>query len=84
LITKADAGFVLLRLWQDANHNGVSEINELRTLKQLGLKSIDCDYRRAGRRDQYGNVFRYRAKVKDTHEAQLGRWAYDIFLVAEP
>jgi hypothetical protein len=84
LITKADAVFSLLRLWQDANHNGASELNELRTLKQLGLKSIDCDYRRSGRRDENGNVFRYRAKVKDTHDAQLGRWAWDVFLVSEP
>jgi hypothetical protein len=84
LITKADAVFTQLRLWQDANHNGVSEPSELHTLKQLGLNTIDCDYRRAGRRDENGNVFRYRAKVKDTHDAQVGRWAWDIFLVAEP
>ena len=84
LITRGDAVFSQLRLWQDSNHNGVSEPTELHTLRQLGLNMIDCDYRRAGRRDEHGNVFRYRAKVKDTHDAQVGRWAWDIFLVAEP
>jgi hypothetical protein len=69
LIKKDDAVFSSLRLWQDTNHNGVSEPAELHTLKQVGLKSIDLDYRRSGHRDQYGNVFRYRAKVKDTHDA---------------
>jgi hypothetical protein len=84
LITKGDAIFSLLRLWQDSNHNGVSEPTELHTLRQCGLTTIDCDYRRAGRRDEHGNIFRYRAKVTDTHNAQVGRWAWDIFLVAEP
>jgi len=27
------------------------------------------------------NWFRYRAKVKDNRDAQLGRWAWDVFLL---
>lgn len=83
-ITKADAVFSSLHLWQDTNHNGVSEAGELHTLKQLGLKSIDLDYKESRRTDEHGNSFRFRAKVRDTSDAQLGRWAWDVFLVASP
>lgn len=80
VINKQDAVFNSLRLWQDSNHNGISEVAELHTLNDLGLKVIDLDYKTSKRTDQYGNGFRYRAKVKDTHDAQLGRWAWDVFL----
>lgn len=73
-ITQADAIFPLLNLWQDINHNGVSESAELHSLSSLGVRSISLDYKEARRRDRFGNEFRYRAKVNDT------RWAYDVFL----
>jgi len=80
-ITKLDGIFGSLRLWQDANHNGVSESAELFTLKDLGLKSIEVSCKTSRRVDEFGNRFRYRSKVKDLHDAQLGRWAWDVILV---
>jgi hypothetical protein len=81
IIDSRDAVFPSLLLWRDTNHDGVSEPQELHTLPELGLKSIDFDYKESKRTDEYGNKFRYRAKVRDVHGAQLGRWAWDVFLV---
>jgi hypothetical protein len=84
LIKKTDSIFYSLRLWQDTNHNGISEASELRSLPQAGLKVLHLDYKTSRRTDEYGNQFRFRAKVKDTRDAQLGRWAWDVFLSSAP
>ena len=80
-IDNSDAIYSSLLLWQDANHNGVSESDELSSLPALGVARIDLDYREARRRDRWGNEFRYRAKVYGADGNGLGRWAYDVFLL---
>ena len=79
-IDRRDAIFEEMKLWQDINHNGVSESNELHSLSELGLKSIDLAYKESRRYDENGNWFRFRSKVRDNNDAQLGRWAWDVFL----
>ena len=82
VIDKQDGMFSSLRLWQDTNHNGISETAELHALAEFGIPAIDMKYKESKRTDQYGNQFRYRTKLKSTRGAQFDRWAWDVFLVS--
>jgi hypothetical protein len=81
-INRSDLIFPLLRLWQDQNHNGVSEPNELLTLPSVGIVSFDLEYKETRRSDGNGNEFRYRAKVNSVNDVVNGRFAYDVLLAA--
>ena len=82
-IDSNDAIFSSLRLWQDKNHNGISEPEELHTLPELGILAIRLDYNVSKKTDEYGNQFRYRAKVISTKDSKAEHWAWDVFLLPE-
>ncbi|MCU1265784.1 MAG: hypothetical protein JWM21_2102 [Acidobacteria bacterium] len=81
IIDRRDGMFTQLRLWQDANHDGVCQPWEVHTLSELGVESISLDFKTSRRTDQNGNEFRYRAKVTDTRHSHIAKWAWDVFLV---
>jgi hypothetical protein len=82
-ISNKDSIFSQLRLWQDLNHNGISEANELRSLSEMNIVGLHLDYKESKQTDQYGNQFKYRAKIDDAKSAKAGRWAWDVFLIAQ-
>lgn len=84
VINGADSVYASLRLWQDANHNGVSEPYELSRLPSLKVEEVSLGYRESRKKDRYGNQFRYRAKVNGRGSSPAGKWAYDVILMEAP
>ena len=62
-IDGADAAFGRLLLWRDANHNGISEEEELTPLSAAGVRAIGTDYKETRRVDRFGNQFRQKGRI---------------------
>lgn len=75
VIDAKDPVFANLRLWIDANHDGVAQPAELFTLPGLGVYSIALHYVLDRYTDASGNVFRYRGKLR---EATPGGGSHDL------
>jgi hypothetical protein len=82
VIDAKDAIFSSLRLWIDADHDGVCRKEELYPLPALGVNSIDLRYHLMKRKDKFGNIFRYAAAVNEegSDPSGPGPKAYDIIL----
>jgi hypothetical protein len=80
-IDSGDDIFQSLVAWIDANHDGISQAEELKTLRAVGVISIEYTAKEAWRRDSNGNVFRYRAPMRiESKGDRIIRYAYDVFL----
>lgn len=82
-IDQADAVYKSLRVWVDRNHNGISEPDELLTLTEAGVVSIDLKYIGSRRTDPFGNVFRYVAHIRDS-AGHDDPYCYDVLLAVDP
>lgn len=88
VIDEQDAVYSRLRLWIDENHDGICQANELHTLPEMAVYSLALSYFESRRTDEFGNQFRYRARVDpgtrrdardQTATGDPGRWTYDVF-----
>lgn len=59
LITEADAIWRQLRIWVDANADGVSTSDEMRTLRSYGLTALETIPKQRKYRDDAGNIIPY-------------------------
>lgn len=75
IINAADPVWPSLLLWTDRNHDGKSSPDELQPVAS-SLVTLDLRYHWSGRRDRFGNMFRYESS------ADIGgipRTIYDVF-----
>jgi hypothetical protein len=77
-IDPEDSIYSHLLLWIDANHNGISEPEELHSLADLGIFRISLNYHFSSYTDANGNVFRYRSEAIGDTGAHA---CYDVFLL---
>jgi len=78
VIDASDSVWSDLLLWNDRNHNGISEPTELQQIAESPVTSIDLEYHRTERRDQSGNRFGYEGHLR---EGRRVRPFYDVFFV---
>jgi hypothetical protein len=64
-ITEEDFFFYDLLLWNDMNHDGVSQPEELHPLVDKGVEELSLKFRVSSRHDKWGNQFRYISRYKN-------------------
>lgn len=79
-IDRFDTAWQQLRLWIDANHDGISDAAELIPISSTGISALGLRHHWTGGRDRHGNLYRYQAKL---HRLQGEGVYYDVYLRIE-
>jgi hypothetical protein len=82
MINSSDGIWSQLLLWRDWNHDGLSQPWEITLVSASTLAAIDLAYHWTGRRDSFGNTFRYESRIVTANGRQ--RPAYDVYFVRVP
>ena len=72
-----------LRIWIDANHDGIAQPGELHSLDEIGIGQISLHYGESKRLDQYGNQFRYQGHLKPAKDGDVDRKIFDVVLATQ-
>lgn len=80
VVSALDGAFHSLRLWQDRDHDGISDAGELINPADVGIDAFGYKYKHSRFVDEFGNEFRYRAKIYRLDKSNVGHFAYDVFL----
>jgi hypothetical protein len=84
IIDARDKIWPSLRLWIDANHDGISQPGELYKLEDKGIHSLDLKYKPSQRKDEFGNLFRYKGTVNPEGGGDnVDRVIWDVFLLEQ-
>jgi uncharacterized repeat protein (TIGR02543 family) len=86
VIDASDPIWSSLLLWTDLNHDGISQRSELALLSASAVTAIGLDYHWTGRRDQWGNSFRYESRVwiDGGRKHPTPRPVYDVYFIPAP
>jgi hypothetical protein len=78
VVNAADAGWRLLQLWTDRDHDGRSSSEELTPISASNVTALSTEYLPVGRKDKWGNEFRYLSHfwLRESRRAY-----YDVFFV---
>jgi hypothetical protein len=83
IVDDKDARFGELKVWVDANRNGVTDTGELKSLKDMGIESISLDSRFVNAKVKPGNNFLIATTVFKRTNGTLGT-AGDAALTYRP
>ena len=85
VVNNGDGAWTTLLFWTDRNHDGTSSADELQPVSESSVIGLETERHLIGRKDQWGNEFRYMAHLRVQHaHAESRKSFYDVFLNAAP
>ena len=79
-VCHTDAAWSSLLLWEDLNHDGISDPGELVPISRSDILLLGTEYDYTPRLDANGNALRYRSFLRERHRTAP---YYDVFFLSE-